>query len=290
MLHNRAAQAAIVVLVLGIIAAIVWSGLSHGPRPRPLPEGTQTLTGALLPAELSLTRRGTHVVQVDGENVAYAESSVVNLRLYELTQVAVTGTYVHNTDPSDLPVLVVSSLRAIEIPAVPVDVPGLGITVRVPAEWNARQFDDGVAFSLTGSTNPILRVSRSSLTRLPHGTNMFVGGFDAVRVDDGKGEQTVYLQIGRDVLTFTWTPSAPSQSPAFAQMLRTLTARSTPVSSQSTLTGGFLQMPSSAAASQAIDGAVYGQPCGGPAGVLCPAGSFCSVNSPDGVGTCAPLR
>lgn len=285
-MHNRALQAAIVVVVLGAVAALVWSGLSNGPRPRDIPAGPQTLTGTLLPAELSLTRRGTHVLLVDGENAAYVESASVNLRLYELTQVGVTGTFHLNTDPSDLPVLVASSVRTVDIPAVAVDVPALGLTLRVPAAWNPRQFDDGAAFALTGATAPLLRVAKSSLTRLPQGTNMFVGGYDAVRVDGPGDGQTVHLQAGRDVLTFTWTPSDPSQSPAFAQMLRTIAVRAAP-SSQATLTGGFLQLPSSAAGSA---GTVYGQPCGGPAGVLCPAGSFCAVNSPDGVGSCAPLR
>jgi hypothetical protein len=289
-MHNRTVQIVVAVVVVLLAGAVAWSLLSGPGRPRQLPDGPQTLTGTLVPAELSLTRRGTHVIEVNGKDVAYAESASVNLRLYELTDVGVTGTFRLNTDPSDLPVLVVTSVRPIEIPAVTVDAPSVGLTLRVPTEWSMQSFDDGVAFSLTGSATPLLRVARSSLTRLPQGTSMFVAGYDAVRVDGPDGGQTVHLQTGRGVITFTWTPDDDAQTPAFAQLLRTLAVRSGPSSLPGTSSGIVLPPPSSSADAGSAASAVAGpRPCGGPAGVLCPAGTYCAVNSPDGVGTCQPL-
>lgn len=283
------------VVLLALCAVLVWAGLTGRTRERILPEGPQTLTGTLIPAELSLTRRGTHVLKVQDENVAYVESPSVNLRLYELTNVGVTGSFQLNTDPADLPVLVVTSVRAVEIPAASVELPSVGLTLRVPSEWTVEQYDDGAAFTLTGSSAPILRVLRSSLTRLPQGAPMFIGGYDAVRLDDGNGDQTVHLQAGRTIVTFTWTPhDDESLAPAFAQMLRTAVVRSVAASSQRSQTGATASATStlpasSAGAAGSAGSAAYGQPCGGPAGVLCPSGSFCAVTDPDGVGTCRPL-
>lgn len=280
----------IVVAVLALCGYLAWLGFSGPGAARELPQGVQTLTGTLVPAELSLTRRGTHALKVDGEDVAYVESASVNLRLYELTEVGVTGAFTHNTDPSDLPVLVATSVRAIEIPAVSVDLPTVGLTLKVPESWEYQVFDDGVAFGLTGSTTPFLRIMKTSLTRLPdEGTPMFIGGYDAVRVQ-GKDGQSFFVQGGRIILSFTWTSRDEAQSAAFAQMLRTAIVRSaSSSSSQRTMTGGVFVLPSSAASGSDAS-AGKPKPCGGPAGVLCPAGTYCAVTEADGVGTCVPLR
>lgn len=288
-MHNRTVQVAIVLAVLAFCGYLVWE-FSGPSRPRPLPQGPQTLTGTLVPAELSLTRRGTHVLSIDGRNVAYVESKTVNLRQYELTEVGVTGTYHHNTNPSDMPVLVATSARAVEVPARTADLPSVGLTLKVPHEWNLQTFDDGVAFSLTGASTPLLRVMRSSLTRLPQGTPMFIGGYDAVRIEGEDGAQTVHLEGGRTIVTFTWTPGGnETYAPAFAQLLRTAVVRGS-VSSQRTATGSQAasRAPGSAGSAGAAASAVP-KPCGGPAGVLCPAGTYCAVDSPDGVGSCVPL-
>lgn len=282
----------ILLVVVALVACgfLVWSGLTgRGPTQR-LPEGPQTLTGSLVQAELSLKRRGTHVLKVDGEDVAYVESTIVNLRMFELTTVGITGTFVHNSDPSDLPVLIATSVQPIEIDAETVDLPTVGLTVRVPTDWNLQTFDDGVAFSLTGSSTPLLRIMKSSLTRLPAGTPMLVGGYDAVRDDGEHGTQVIHLNGGRTIVTFTWTSDDDAQDAAFAQLLRTAIVRNVQASSSArSMTGGIFVLPSSAATGGSAASVTGPRPCGGPAGVLCPSGSYCAVNSPDGVGTCVPL-
>ncbi len=216
---KRILQVLLVAATLGLCLYLVFSGLG-GPGKRVLPQGVQTITGSIIPAELSLKRRGTHVLKVNGEDVAFVESTSVNLRTYELTMVAVTGTFQHNTVPSDLPVLIATSIHAIEIEAKTIDLLSVGLTIKVPMDWYVETFDDGVAFSLTGSTTPLLRVLKTSLTRLPPGTPMLVGGYDAVRVDAPDSGQIVHLQGGRTILTFTWTPENDELSAAFAQLLR----------------------------------------------------------------------
>jgi hypothetical protein len=225
---------------------------------------------------------------VDGEKSAYVESQTVNLRLFELTEVGITGTFHLNTDPSDLPVLIVTAIRAIDLPSIVVEVPSVGLTLSVPAEWIMKSFDDGVTFALTGSTTPILRIMRSSLARLPVGTALFIGGYSAVRIDGPEGQQTVHVQAGRSIITLTWDSADAAQVASFAQLLRTAIISSSLTSSRKPMTGGFLQLPSSTA-SAGSSVPFHSQPCGGPAGVLCPSGTFCAVNSADGVGLCVPL-
>lgn len=289
-MHNRFIQILLVLLSLSLCAYIAWSVYSSGAgRATPIPAGVHTLTGTLLPVELSLSRRGTHTLTVDGENVTYVESQIVNLRAFERTEVSITGTFHFNTDPSDLPVFIVTAIRAIDIPSVVVDVPSVGLTLRVPPEWAMKSFDDGVTFMLTGSTTPILRIMRSSLTRLPVGTALFIGDYGAVRIDGPEGRQTVHVQAGRGIITLTWDSTDPVQIASFTQLLRTVMISSSLTSSRTTMTGGFLQLPTSAASEGSVS-SVRSQPCGGPAGVLCPTGTYCAVNSTDGVGTCVPLR
>lgn len=288
-MHNRFIQVLLVLLSLSLCAYVAWSLFSSSSRPQVLPPGVQTLTGTLLPVELSLVRRGTHLLTINGEHVVYVESSMVNLRQFELTEVGITGAFHLNTDPSDLPVLIATSVRTIDLPSITVDVPSIGLTLRVPTTWQIETYDDGVAFTLTGSTTPILRIMRSSLTRLPEGTAMFIGGYSAVRIEGSEGLQTVHMQSGRSILTWTWYSDDDAERASFAQMLRTVVVSSALSSSRMPMTGGFLQLPSSSAAVGSVS-SYRPQPCGGPAGVLCPAGTYCAVNSPDGVGICVPLR
>lgn len=290
---NRPLKVILVAAALVVCGLLAWSGFSGGGPKRTIPEGMQTLTGSLIPAELSLKRRGTHILKVGGEDVAFVESTTVNLRTFELTEVGVTGMFHLNTDPSDLPVLIISSIRPVEIAARVVDLPSVGLTLKVPTDWNLQTFDDGVAFSLTGSTTPILRVMKTSLTRLPaEGKPILVGGYDAVKVD-GKDGQSVFLQSGRIIVSFTWTSRDDAQTAAFAQLLRTAIVRGASASSSvRAMTGGIFVLPSSAPAMGSKGSASasgVGRPCGGPAGVLCGAGTYCSVNAPDGVGTCVSL-
>jgi len=242
-----------------------------------LPTGPQTLTGALSPVDLSLTRRGTDVLRQDGHDVYYVESSVVNLRAFAGMDVTITGTLELNTDSKALPVLIATQVTRIEQPSHPWTIPALKLTFSAPLAWNGDVFDDGIRFTQTGSSTALLTISRSSLASLPSGTPLVVGGQRAVRVTTGSG-LVVYVQNGQDVIAISLddtlsdpTRKEPVQS--VLQLLKTIT---------------FTHSPSSAATTGT--GSLSGTPCGGPAGILCVSGSYCAVTDTTiGSGICRPL-
>ena len=94
-----------------IVAALLLSSCRNQPDPVELPQGTQELTGILQRVELSLVRRGTHVLVQNGEETTYVESKVVQLRKYEREEVTLRGRFEQNTDPSFLPVFMVRSVK-----------------------------------------------------------------------------------------------------------------------------------------------------------------------------------
>lgn len=244
--------------------------------PPALPIGPQTLTGALSPVDISLTRRGTDVLRQNGRDVYYVESSAVNLRPYEGMDVIIDGTIEANSDPKELPVLVATKVTRIEQPSHPWTVPALKLTFSAPLTWNGDVFDDGISFSETGSTTPLLTMYKSSLSILPTGTPLVIGGQRAVRVTTGSGT-VVYIQNGPHIIAVTIDKTLndsarkePVQS--VLQLLKTIVF----TSSASSVTSG--------------SGSLSGTPCGGPAGILCEPGSYCAVTDTTiGSGVCRPL-
>ena len=69
--------------VLAVFAAVlaVLPACDRSPDEPGLPTGPQILTGTLLPTEISLSRRGTHLFRLQNSlDAYYAESAEVNLR------------------------------------------------------------------------------------------------------------------------------------------------------------------------------------------------------------------
>ncbi len=242
-----------------------------------LPTGPQTLSGALSPVDLSLTRRGTDVLRQNGRDVYYVESSVVNLRSFEGMDVTITGTLEINSDPKALPVLVATDVRRIEQPSHPWSVPALKLTFSAPLAWNGEVFDDGIKFTETGSISPLLTIYKSSFSTLPTGTPLVVGGQRAVRVMTASGT-VVYIQNGSQIVAITIDqtlndPAKKEPVQSVLQLLKTIVFTS---NASSTLSSG--------------SGSLSGTPCGGPAGILCEQGSYCAVTDTTiGSGICRPL-
>ena len=99
-----------------ILFCIVLSACQKPIEPT-LPLGPQTLTGSLSPVELSLTRRGTHIIRKNGDDIAYVESSTLNLRSFEGMDVTVDGTLERNTTAAALPVLVAKNITLLTEPS-----------------------------------------------------------------------------------------------------------------------------------------------------------------------------
>lgn len=238
-----------------------------------MPEGPLTMTGALLKAELSLTRRGTHKLLQRGRDVVYVESNALNLREFENLDVVIHGSLERNTDPSDLPVLIADAVVLVQIPSRRIDVPALHVSFAVPREWSATHFDDGIAFSQTGALSPLLRVSRSAFTVLPSGARMLVGGRSAVRVSQAGGD-AVFVQSGRDMIVFSFATQDSARILASVQF----TASSSTTSA-------------TASAGTGSGSVLKGAACGGAAGILCPSGHYCEVtDQAAGIGVCIPIR
>jgi len=264
----------IIVLLLGINACTRNADVV-------IPEGEQTMTGTILPVPLMFTRRGTHLLRVRGADVFFVESTMVNLRDFDHLEVGLTGTIERNTDPGALPVLIATRVTPVTIPADHWELKSLNILLDTPDGWDRKEFDDGVQFTLTGSTTTRLRIVPSTLTQLPGGTPLTVGGFRAVRIAGERGVQTVHVQNGRSILSFVFTlddADGTSSGRVLTQVLRSVSFGGQKSSVQSSFKAG-------------TGTTQLGKPCGGPAGVLCPGGSYCAISdSASGIGNCRSLQ
>ncbi len=247
-----------------------------------LPTGLQTLSGSLSAVELSLTRRGTHILRQHGDDLYYVESSTVNLREFEGMDVLLKGMLQKNTEDTDLPVLVADNIRLIEEPSHVWTVNVLSMKLSAPLTWNASLFSDGIRFTATGSPISLVKLVRSSLEQLPSGTPLVVGGKQAVRLDTASG-QVIYVQNAKDIIAISIDSSlsgAKGKQPA-QSVVRLLTSIV------------FTNAPSGSGsyASQSGSAPSGGMACGGVAGILCPSGSFCNItDKASGIGVCMFLQ
>ncbi len=268
-------------IVAGSIgAAVVLLGMNActDRREPALPEGLQTMTGTLIPVPLSLDRRGSHLVRIDGKNIYYAESSSLNLHEFERMEIGLTGTLERNTDPDALPVLVITGVnqKSVSMREWNLSKP-LQIRLSVPHTWDMRESDGTTSFVFSGSSMRILTIAPSTLTKLPAGTSTNVGGMRAVRTVSETGS-IVYVQNNRTIVTLLFSPLSddPEEVNAFELVLKTISFGRSSSSSSSQRTG---------------TGTSVGIPCGGPAGILCPPRQYCEVTDTEtGIGVCKKLR
>jgi hypothetical protein len=244
------------------------------------------MTGTLLPADISLLRRGTHVLQVDGKDVYYVESETTNLRRYERKPVVLEGTLSANVDPSFLPVLEVSRVvDVLEQQTKEWSVPALGLALRAPETWEATVGDQSIALRAPGSTASIMKVERmeKSPIDLLNAMPTVVGTARALRVsNEQSGAETVVLERSSDVLVFSFTPEIPEQAERLRQdwlaILETIRLQSSDNPQNSSI------------APVTGTGTALGTPCGGPAGILCPPASYCDItNLQENIGVCKSL-
>jgi hypothetical protein len=246
-----------------------------------LPEGMQTLEGTLQPVALSMVRRGTHLLMQNGESVYYVESTQVNLHDYEEQQVVLTGMLELNADKTDLPVLVASGATLVEESLKEWDVSSLSLSLTAPEEWDGYPTDSGIRFTASGSAKVLLSISYQSGGTLPQGQSQPMNGKRAVRVTS-TGSDVVYVQNGARIVIFNFTPRTidTAGQRLFNRILRS--AQFTTPSSRASGTGS---------ANGSAGSATTGMPCGGPAGVLCPAGQYCEVtDNVTDIGRCRVLK
>jgi len=273
------------IAIVALVFILMIASCDRKPSRPPLPEGPQTVTGILRPAPLSAIRRGTHTLEVGGQQLSFVESSAVSLAVYEGLQVTIKGTFVENTEPDILPVLIADEVVGRAMSFRQWKVPVLNLTLSAPEDWMGVQTDTGMNFGFSGATRPVLAIGKPAYKELPAGTPLTVGGQKAVRILEGTGSQIVYIQSGKDIITFVFSPAASTadarleQMQAFQRILQTASFGRAP---GSTTGGGTTSTGTGTAA---------GQPCGGEAGILCPTGQYCAITDFQlNIGRCKLLR
>ena len=280
---------------LPFLITLVLVGCSGAVKP-PLPDGEQTITGVLKAAELSAVRRGSHLLLQEGVEVYYAESSLVNLREFQGKRTTLRGVLEHNTDPEDLPVLVVQSVVDVEETTEEYDFSGWGLSFRAPIHWQLVKREGRYRFYLEGEAgedaeeedgageetgDPILVLWQEAGKKLPDGgVPIVVDATRATRLtDELSGTQIVAVKRDKNqILTFRFTPgerlNADRLREDFLELLASVE-----------LTEKKREDPTPAFGTGSL-----GQPCGGAAGILCPDGFFCDVQTfDDNVGKCRKL-
>ena len=239
-----------------------------GETPLPeLPEGEQTISGVVSPTELSLVRRGTHVLERDGEVLYYLESANVPLSSLEGKQATITGSFEHNTDPEDLFVFVVTVINDFENTVERREFPKFELSFDLPEGWRVVPAESYVQLLAGDDERPTVSIEWDSPDALPSGqVPVVVDGERAVRsLSNDAGAETVYIPRGNRLLTLVFSPRdnerADDIRSQWLNLLRSIdllddtTAPSVPVAT----------------------GTGSGLPCGGVAGVLCPEGYYCDI-------------
>jgi hypothetical protein len=276
LLFDRIRRPALVLLALGAFTFTLVSCKGHPITE--IPEGEQTLTGVLLPVPISLSRRGTHALLQNGEEVSLVESSAVNLRQIEGIDVVVTGHFERNTDPDALPVLVASGVTLVNLQMRTWPLPAQGISLETPTSWSPTYFPDGVQFSQTGS-NVFLAVSTGALSPLPATGRMTVGGRPAALVTSS-GAQTLYVHNGSSMLQMEFAASIAGGDTLVMRIIRSVRFAGPSSASSAPRTG-----------TGSATSSVTGIPCGGAAGVLCPSGQYCEItDSATNIGRCRTVQ
>lgn len=244
-----------------------------------LPDGEQTVAGILKAAELSAVRRGSHIIEQEGVDVYYAESSLVHLREYQDKHVTLRGHFEYNTDPEDLPVFVVDSIVDVEETVKEHVLSRISVRFKAPVHWKLTEADGRYIFTTEGNEDPLLTVWQEPGDTLPEGGVPIV--IDASRatrlVDELTNAQLIAVRHGDAILMLRFTPgkriTADRLYEDFVQLLKTVELLSTKEATQPVIGTGALSSP-----------------CGGTAGILCPSGYFCEIQDfTENIGRCRKI-
>ncbi len=285
----RRVAVACALLILPLLVVACWHG-----GPRTIPTGVQMVAGVVKPTEISAIRRGTDILVQNGSTLYYLESSTVNLQKYEDREVQLEGTVELNTDPSDIPVLVVSKIvGGPSIVSRTWSIPPLGITIETPSDWRGKVTGQTAQFTASGATSPTLMLfldGEERLTSSTGTTSLTVAqeslGLHAVlrTTNPDTGDERTEIDLrptvndpASDVLTLIFSPTSSMSSELKSwsglkddilhSIKFTAEAASSSTLSSSSVSSGL----------PPLTGSGVGMPCGGPAGVLCPKGLYCNV-------------
>lgn len=241
--------------------------------------GPLSETGMLVSTGVSLVRRGTHVLVAGGKTAFYLESKTQNLQEFSGKRVYVSGTLERNVHEKYLPVLVVDALQLAEheVQQKTWSLPVLSLSFTAPETWQGVAAERSISL-LDGDTGSgtVLTIDAIDAKGLPEGIPAVIGGSVAVKVKSTvPGTEEIHVLRSGQVIRIRFTPDA-----AFINEQRAVY--------ESLLSSVQFQTASSNASSAATQGTgSVLQPCGGSAGILCPAGQYCDVfDAQNNIGRC----
>src|SRR3989344_8010740 len=266
-----------------LLAAVFLASCEGGGSVNtPLQEGIQTFSGVLLPTELSLVRRGTHVLMQGEKELYFVESAVVTLRNYERKMVTLRGILEPNVDSKLLPVFVVDSIVDVESTTRDWGIRQLDLSITTPLSWQQRDEGGQVQFFTESMERSVLTIEEGLAPgETPLGESLVVDGFPGVRIfNEHSGNQAVYILREETMVTFLFTPrDHPDPEKLREEWVSVLASVQ------------FLSRAESSEAATGTGTVGPAKPCGGSAGVLCPARFFCEITDMEtDSGTCQPLH
>lgn len=257
---------------------------STKPQLPPLPEGVQTLTGTVVPAVISVGRRGSHLLRGVSTDLALLESASINLREFQGRTTALRGRYERNIDPEDLPIFIVQSVVSSEEETRTWSSSALGVTASIPRSWGMSGTGVSIAFVPAGSLRPVVALTMHQEEVFPSGVMLTIAGGKAIRfLDDISGEQRIAIERSSGYLEIAFTPQGSTDPEAlraeWLAFLRSLKIRD------------ILQQSSGASSDAMSPRSIRDdQPCGGLAGILCPRGQYCEITDLEqNIGVCRSI-
>jgi hypothetical protein len=237
--------------------------------------GPLSETGTLVATGVSLVRRGSHVLFAGGKAAFYLESKTLNLQEFSGKRVHVEGTLERNVHEKYLPVLVVATINPAdkEEGVKEWKLPGLSLTFSVPESWQSAVADRSASFtSPDAGSGTVFTIDAIDATGLPSGIPAVVAGNVAVKLRDVPVGEETHILRGGQVIRIKFTPGGDAADilrEQYAAVLASMVFASSSSSASSTGSGSHLT------------------PCGGSAGILCPAGYYCDVFDPQAnIGKC----
>ncbi len=263
-----------------------------------IPVGEQTLRNVVLrPLPINIARRGTHEVLVSGQPLYFADSSTIDLFRHANHPIDITGTFSANTDTKLAPVINVTAIKDDQADLREWTVPAFSMSLSVPASWKADIKKSIATFSASGSTIPPLTILREKMTDLPYDWAAATDGTGAVavlpspvslhravmhRTPDSLNvsiEDQATTAKDATVITFIFAPGDVLQplvsSDLVERILQSVRISGTLAASGSTTKAKLPPTGTTTATGSRV--AKPGGPCGGVAGILCPAGQYCIV-------------
>ncbi len=273
--------------MIGIIG--IFGILIAGCTPPQPPEdvtdllGPYTATGTVTATGASLHRRGTHLLLMEGKPRFFLESKQVSLQEYQDALVVVEGELSLNTHKKYLPVIDVHTIQHAAEPTAAetqrFEVATLKLSLEAPPAWESELEGRRLTFAYSDEEGPFIAIEEVSLIALPDGIPLRIDGRNGVRVvEEGSAVHQVFVDRTDSVLLFTFGPKGDKsmrEREAFYTMLRSVEFEGDEGDE-----GG-----------EGGEGTGSLQPCGGPAGVICPEGEYCAITEiQTGIGVCRSLE